>query len=223
MSVVLELSVPGSETSFGSVLNTVPEIRIRFEQVVPIGMRSFSYVWVNVPERATFEETLQRHAIAESFDFLQRENGEFLYRIDWQPGTDPFLRALEEVDAAVLQASGDVNGWHFDLRFDTHEDVSRFQRYCTEQDIPISIERIITGSTGEHPGELLSPCQRQTVALALERGYFEIPRRTTMVELAEELGISNQAVSARLRRAMERLGQQALSDTAELDVSQSPL
>ncbi|QSG15510.1 helix-turn-helix domain-containing protein [Halapricum desulfuricans] len=221
MSIVLELSIPGSDLSFGSLLDIAPEIRIRFDRVVPIGDGLFSYVWVNVPDQATFEGAMQRHSIAESFRFLQRENGECLYRVNWQPKTDPFLRCLGEVDAAVLRARGVANRWYFDLRFDTHDDVNHFQRRCSEQDVSISIERVVHESAGGQTSALLTPCQRQTIALALERGYFDVPRRTTMVELADELGVSDQAVSARIRRAMKRLGQQALSDVAELDTTQS--
>lgn len=221
MSVVLELSVPGSELSFGGVLETAPEIRIRFDRVVPVGTDSFSYVWVNAPERSVFEEAMQRHSVVDSFRFLQREDGEFLYRIDWQLETDPFLQCLGEVNAAVLRASGAANRWHFDLRFDTHDDASRFQRRCSERDVSISIEWVLSESAGKHSGTLLTLCQRQTIALALERGYFDVPRRTTIVELAEELGISDQAVSARLRRATKRLCQQTLSDATDLDTAQS--
>jgi predicted DNA binding protein len=41
--------------------------------------------------------------------------------------------------------------------------------------------------------------------LAVRRGYYDIPRRTSMGELAAELGISDQAVSERLRRAIVAL------------------
>jgi len=221
MSVVLELSVPGSDLSFGSILDIVPGIRIRFDRVVPVGTGSLSYVWVNVPDQATFERAMQRHSAAESFRFLQRENGEYLYRVNWQPKTDPFLRCLDEENVAVLRARGSANRWYFGLRFDTHDDVNHFQRRCSEQDVSISIERVIHESSGEQASTLLTPCQRQTIALALERGYFDVPRRTTMVELADELGVSDQAVSARIRRAMKRLGQEALLDAAELDTPQS--
>jgi len=127
------------------------------------------------------------------------------------------------VNAAVLQARGAANRWYFQLRFDTQDDVSRFQRRCSERDIPIAIEQVLSGSAGEHTGPLLTPTQRQTVALALEWGYFDVPRRTTVVELAKELDVSDQAVSARLRRATKRLSQQALSDAADRNTSQSQI
>ncbi|WP_229112522.1 helix-turn-helix domain-containing protein [Halapricum desulfuricans] len=217
MSVVLELSLPNSELSFGAILDVVPEARLRLERVVPVGTGAFQYVWVNVPERAAFEEAMQRHAVAESFEFLERENDELLYRVDWKAESDPFLQCLEAVDAAVLQARGAGKRWRFHLRFDENRDVSRFQRHCSEHGVSMSVKRILSDSAGEHVDELLSPCQRRTVALALERGYFDVPRRTTLSELADELGISDQAVSARLRRATRRLGHQALSEELTSD------
>jgi predicted DNA binding protein len=37
---------------------------------------------------------------------------------------------------------------------------------------------------------------------AHERGYFEVPRRATLSDLAREFGVTEQAISQRLRRAM---------------------
>ncbi|EFW93068.1 DNA binding domain-containing protein [Haladaptatus paucihalophilus DX253] len=42
--------------------------------------------------------------------------------------------------------------------------------------------------------------QHETLRSAMDRGYYEIPRRMTTTDLAEELGVSHQAVSERLRR-----------------------
>jgi predicted DNA binding protein len=48
----------------------------------------------------------------------------------------------------------------------------------------------------------LTPRQRRTLELAVRRGYYDIPRRCTTIELADELGISDQAVTERLRRGI---------------------
>jgi hypothetical protein len=41
--------------------------------------------------------------------------------------------------------------------------------------------------------------------VAVEAGYHDIPRTCTTVELADKLGISDQAVTERLRRAIVNL------------------
>nr|WP_084383819.1 helix-turn-helix domain-containing protein [Halalkalicoccus paucihalophilus] len=51
----------------------------------------------------------------------------------------------------------------------------------------------------------LTPIQRETLLLAIERGYYEIPRQCTTLKLAEELGVSDQAITERLRRAIVTL------------------
>jgi len=51
--------------------------------------------------------------------------------------------------------------------------------------------------TGVLPAE-----ERETLRVTLEKGYFEVPRATTLVEVADELGRSDVEVSRQLRRGM---------------------
>jgi predicted DNA binding protein len=60
----------------------------------------------------------------------------------------------------------------------------------------------------------LSEKQHDTLVLALERGYFEVPRRTTLGDLAEELGVSDTAVSQRIRRGCRGLVRRACAHHA---------
>lgn len=53
--------------------------------------------------------------------------------------------------------------------------------------------------------ESLSEAESTTLLVALDRGYFEVPRRETLSGLAEELGVPDTEVSERLRRAMTKV------------------
>ncbi|WP_435158434.1 helix-turn-helix domain-containing protein [Haladaptatus sp. DFWS20] len=44
--------------------------------------------------------------------------------------------------------------------------------------------------------------QREAVVTAYKRGYFQIPRQTTLTTLAESFDISDSAYSQRLRRGL---------------------
>lgn len=48
-----------------------------------------------------------------------------------------------------------------------------------------------------------SPSRDEIVRIALEKGYYEVPRATTLTELGDELGISDVEVSKELRRASQ--------------------
>lgn len=53
--------------------------------------------------------------------------------------------------------------------------------------------------------------------LALKRGYFETPRRVSLSDLADELDVSKQAVSQRVRRATEQVLQEAVLSAAAVE------
>nr|WP_255473553.1 helix-turn-helix domain-containing protein [Halogeometricum sp. CBA1124] len=59
----------------------------------------------------------------------------------------------------------------------------------------------------------MTDLQRETLALAIRRGYFEVPRSATLSDLAAELGVSKQAVSERLRRALALLARDAVGES----------
>ncbi|MFB6305063.1 MAG: helix-turn-helix domain-containing protein [Haloferacaceae archaeon] len=76
---------------------------------------------------------------------------------------------------------------------------------------------------GEAAAALLDGCRRLTaaerdaVATAHERGYFETPRETTLASLGDALGVSDAAVSKALRRAERKLLGPALEARRDLD------
>jgi hypothetical protein len=59
----------------------------------------------------------------------------------------------------------------------------------------------------------LTETQEETIRAGLQSGYYEIPRKTTPSELAEQFGISSQALSHRFRRAHRALAEEAVTVT----------
>ncbi len=64
------------------------------------------------------------------------------------------------------------------------------------------IERV---SGWEPPSRTLTDRQRETVLAAVEHGYYDTPRRCSLTELAEELGLAKSTVSETLHRAEEEV------------------
>lgn len=77
----------------------------------------------------------------------------------------------------------------------------------------MSLHRLYHDQTGNQDDNQysLSKKQRQTLELAHRKGFFAVPRRTSLAAIAEELEISEQAVSERIRRATATLISNALS------------
>ena len=51
----------------------------------------------------------------------------------------------------------------------------------------------------------LSPRQRETLGIAYDRGYYEVPRETTTTEIAEAIGVERRTAEEHLRRAENKL------------------
>jgi predicted DNA binding protein len=66
------------------------------------------------------------------------------------------------------------------------------------------ITRVVSDTEAvSRDGDLLSEKQFQALSLAFDRGYFAVPRRITLENLADEVGVSHQALSERLRRGQQ--------------------
>lgn len=64
---------------------------------------------------------------------------------------------------------------------------------------------IVDADDGERPDDLLTGRQNRALSRAAALGYFEIPRKIQLSELANQLDMSTSALSELLRRAQARL------------------
>lgn len=202
MSVILEFTIDDEEFTFGRILARPPEMHLEIERVVPTGEMVMPFVWAKGGDHEVFEEQVRADPAVAELLALDRIGDRVLYRIEWADRPTDLLEGIAETDGVVLEAKGDRR-WAFRLRFLDHDGLSAFHNFVLEQGIPIHIERTYTLSEGlDEPGHQfgLTQAQREALVLAIERGYFDVPSETTLDELAEELDITRQALSERVRR-----------------------
>ena len=220
MSVITTFAVDAEDFTLGAALTPNPGMRVRLERVIPVGDSFIPYLWASNETIEDIEAKLTAEADIASFQIVDETEDEALVRISWAADVDGFLRALGDARGTILEAVGESESWRFQVRFDDHADLTAFYRTCAEKGVTIEIESI------HNPGvprafsgvSQLTEAQRETLALALQRGYFAVPRETTVVELAEELGISDSAVSQRLRRGIAAI--LSTSEIAQEDESE---
>lgn len=80
----------------------------------------------------------------------------------------------------------------------------------------VSIEWLVRAEGSDATAEIdtsdITTKQQETLETALEAGYYETPRKTSLTELAERLSISESAVSQRLNAAETKLVKSFLED-----------
>lgn len=215
MSVIVEFSIDGEGFSLGRALDSETEMHIELERIVPTGSSVLPFFWASGGDFERFERAVRDAAEVHELMALDRVDGETLYRVDWRQRDNDLVGALADTNAVVLEGVGN-DRWHFRVRFSNHADVSQFYNRCTEGDLDIHIDRTYSLTVREGHGldVGLTPEQREALVLALRRGYFETPKQTSLTALAEELGISQQALSSRIRRGSQNVFEAVLMASA---------
>ncbi|WP_233553897.1 helix-turn-helix domain-containing protein [Halococcus sp. IIIV-5B] len=103
-------------------------------------------------------------------------------------------------------ASGRNDEWKLRILFPDRDSLSATYDYCTEEALTLTVNRIHE-LDGEHRDEY---GLTETLVAAVEAGYFDIPQQATLDELADEIGITHQALSERLHRGHKTLIENAL-------------
>jgi len=124
---------------------------------------------------------------------------------------------VDDTGGTVLEAICTRNGWTVTIRFDDHSELGRCYRACVADDVQVTVASVRgpTSLEREDPASELTQRQRRTFLEAYERGYFEVPRRIDLAELARALDVSDTAVSQRLRRGTATLVETVLLEADE--------
>lgn len=160
----------------------------------------------------TFERGLNADSTIKEYKCLNEIGDRRLYRtVPSEVGEEAFTYpVLAEHDATVLSGIGDYDGWTIRARFPGRATLVAYREACQERDIPFHLQSLypeeqLVGDGGiRNPHGLTTP-QREVLQIALELEYFAVPRQSTLDEIADELDVSVQAVSTRLRRALQTL------------------
>ncbi|MFB6080766.1 MAG: helix-turn-helix domain-containing protein [Haloferacaceae archaeon] len=203
MSVVAQFSVPADAFELGDALEVRRGIRIRLETMIPTGETVIPYLWVPNRDGDAVERALRASPLVADVRAVNELDDETLFRVSWAPDIDGLIDAIDASKAVILHGEGQGDRWSFRARFPEHDDLSSFYRTCLDEGIPIEMREVhdpLDDATADGFG--LTDDQRVALRTALEEGYFAVPRGITLVELAEMLGVSDSAVSQRIRRGL---------------------
>jgi hypothetical protein len=204
MVVIAEYTVAGDDFVFGRA--ATPEVDVELERLDPDDDDAVGYFWVE-GDADRFEASLSADPVVDGYRVIDDFAGRRFYRGGLDPDGESLVAGLTRFRAAVLGAVGDHEEWEFRVGFDDDDALSGFQSYCVDTaDLDFELDRLygpVEVSVGARAE--LTPRQRETLITAYREGYFDIPRKITLVDLAEELSVSDQAVSERLRRGESKL------------------
>ncbi|WP_330630419.1 helix-turn-helix domain-containing protein [Halocatena halophila] len=114
------------------------------------------------------------------------------------------LRALASANATIERIEVTPTGWRQSGWFADRKTVEAFVSFWNREGA-ISVQRLTPIEEAATAGDGLTDPQHEALRVAYERGYFAVPRETTLEAIAAELDIAPSSCSERLRRAQKHL------------------
>lgn len=161
---------------------------------------SMPLLWASTDDHGAVEAALEADATTVDANQLSRHEEQSLYRVEWQPGVQAVVEALLGRYGSLLDAHGSRAGWSFRLLFRHRSSVDALADRCRN----LGLDAVVQGPASDFlTGATISEKQIEALSAALSMGYYAVPRRRTLEDVADEVGVSHQALSERLRRGQQ--------------------
>lgn len=203
MSLRSVVSVSPDALCLGRVLAPLTDYEAEVHEVIPTGEEYLPYVWVEHGDQDRVKSVFADSPLVSRVRRHTSEGGRGLYRLWWRGPLDAFVESLLSTDCPVTTASGDASGWTFELEPDSESQLAALRTAWREAGLDVEICSVLRSPPERAGRAQLTDRQSEILRLAHERGYFNVPRETTISELATELDISPQAASKLLRRGLD--------------------
>ena len=211
MSVIIEVGIPAAKFELGRILRLSPDTTVVLETMVPLGERAVPFFSIHNDGRESFKADVRDHPSVKTLRQVSSNEEKTVYALDWEVSRDLVFEGMGETGAQLMSATGTDDRWRFEIQFPNHESLSDFQKWCANADIPLDVFQVYNPTKPDSgPWYGLSEPQRDTLIRAVEGGYYSIPREISTQDLADEFGVSDQAITERLRRAIIALVENTL-------------
>ncbi|WP_276273856.1 helix-turn-helix domain-containing protein [Haloarcula litorea] len=184
------------------------EVTVR--QLDSVDGRCRAGVWVDGADRASIEAALDGDDDVVRASHVGTEGtGEWYLTYTDEATLAALAGTLLRTDCLFARAEV-ADDWAITARFPDRSTVLAFRDELVEDGVEVSFERMTTEERALEGFGVTDP-QREVLLLALEEGYFTVPRDAALSDLAAHLGISSQAASERLRRGTGSLVENTLA------------
>ena len=216
MTTIAEFTIPAHEFALAETLERRPEITINIDRVVAHNTTQVvPFVRVTQGEVDGLTEVLENDPSVEEIELFGETDDERFYRLVWNE-TAQIIGYMVDEHAATVQEATAANGeWQLRVLFPDRDALSATNEFAKENDIGFTLKQIYGPENFKTAHHNLTEAQYETLALGVEKGYYEVPRDITAQGLSDELDISHQALSERHRRATKSLVVSALATVDE--------
>lgn len=212
MSIITEFTIAADAFALKHTFEVVPDVSIEIERLATHSREwIMPFLWASDHDPDAVDQALREDPSIDALEEMGRNGGVQEFNVEWNEDTQELIDDIVDQRGIIQEAEAIGGTWHLKLKFVDREALKEFQTYFHDRGYAFELHRLYEGSPPKEREYDLTPHQREALVLAVENGYFSVPRDTTSEELANELGISTNAFSQRLRRATRNLARNTLT------------
>ncbi|SFR85196.1 hypothetical protein SAMN05216559_0049 [Halomicrobium zhouii] len=195
----LRLTIPDG-IWIGDITRHNPDTRVRVLAAIPDELSGVGLAEITGPAAATVVAEMVDEEELTNVETLQHRDGEALVQFET---TNPLLLFPARGSGIPLQMPFDIvdgeASWEVTA---PNERLSELGEQLEEFGIQFTVDYVHQYTASD---QVLTDRQREIVRAAVEEGYYDTPRRCSLTELAEAVGIAKSSCSDTLHRAEETI------------------
>ncbi|MFC6954754.1 helix-turn-helix domain-containing protein [Halorubellus litoreus] len=193
------MAVP-SDIWVAEVSQSLPDTTFRLLAGAPLESRTLELGEVVGPDPAAALDALAAHDSIVSLDRLYVDDDRGLTRYETtEQGLFTFLGETSLTPEFPVTVENGI------MEFDVTASRDQFDAFGDRLDDSPMYYELLSVVQSESADGVLTARQRECLDVALHSGYFEVPRRATLAEVAEALDVDKSTASVTLRRATNRI------------------
>ena len=184
-----------------------PDAGFRVLTAVPGESAGFALVRVSARDVDAVLSAMNSHDALASVSVMAREDGVATVRIE----TDaPLLLLAAKRSGLPIEMPLDIEDGVAEVEVTgEHERVAEMGRRLSDLGLEFEVERV---RQRVNPARLLTDRQRELLLAAVDLGYYDVPRRATLTEVAEHVGIAKSTCSETLQRVERTVVREFVDD-----------
>lgn len=206
MGVLAQFNYRPDGFVLAETIRDLPEVELEVIQMMGIDPSCpHLWVWVHGAEHDHVEHVLATDSTVSEFVRYTETEIQTLYRVCAAETARAIYPLWVDVGAEICTKEYRGGWWRCTIRLPDRSGLSEVRDWLDTNGVEYQLESVFSDTGRNGSGIELSEQQRAVLKVALDKGYFEIPRNGTLDDIAAELDISSQAASERLRRGHRQL------------------
>ncbi|MFC7046145.1 helix-turn-helix domain-containing protein [Halobacteriaceae archaeon GCM10025711] len=207
MTIITKIFFSHPDMALADTITSLPEVTVR---VMPEAgtdpEHNMNFFLVRGGTRDALDAAFEADHTVEEAHLTSEQGDQRLYGVIFTEAAKLVAPTVTEVGGISLEARSGDGGWVERWQLPDRQALNTVWEHARERSFRfdvLELYQIDDTEFGETFG--LTDEQREALMVAYTEGYFKEPRDASLVDLAEELGISPTAASGRLRRGLTKL------------------